>query len=148
MPPGAKPCLVISTAAVAKEFYTTVDASFASRPKRFSWTVWNNNDENYRNIGLAEYGPYYRKLRRLLNTELFSPRRHASYEVTRAQEIQCMMKVLLEESEKGNPVNLQTWLHGTTSNNMTRMVVGKRYAIACFLRVVGYSLDGINCYGS
>jgi cytochrome P450 len=124
---GAKPCLVISTAAVAKEFYTTVDASFASRPKRFSWTVWNNNDENYRNIGLAEYGPYYRKLRRLLNTELFSPRRHASHEVTRAQEIQCMMKVLLEESEKGNPVNLQTWLHGTTSNNMTRMVVGKRF---------------------
>lgn len=120
---------MISTAAVAKEFYKTNDAYFTSRPKRLSWTVWHNNDEDYKDLALTSNMPYWRRLRRFLNAEMFSPGRHASHQGTRAEEIQYMVKILLEDSKKGGAVDLKAWLYGVTCNTMTRMVTGKRYAI-------------------
>ncbi|KAG0606757.1 hypothetical protein M758_9G164800 [Ceratodon purpureus] len=124
---GSKPCIVISTAAVAKEFYKTNDANFASRPKRLAWTVWHNDDEDYRDLALTSNMPHWRRLRRFLNAEMFSPGRHASHQGTRAEEIQFMMKFLLEDSKKGNAVDLKAWLYKVTCNTITRMVAGRRF---------------------
>jgi len=38
-----------------------------------------------------------------------------------------MVKVLQQDCKKGEPVNLRIWLYGVTCNNMTRMIIGKRY---------------------
>jgi len=124
---GSQPCIVISTAAVAKEFYKTVDASFGSRPKRLSWTVWHHGDENYRTLSVTSDLPYWRRLRRFFNAELFSPKRHASQREIRAEEIRHMMKLLVKDCKKGEPVDIKAWLYGVTSNTMTRIIVGKRF---------------------
>ena len=72
--------------------------------------------------------PYWLKLRKLCRSELFSPKRHASYETVRTEEIHHMMKLLLEMSCNGETViNLKGWLYGVTVNNMTRMLVNKRF---------------------
>lgn len=80
---GVKLCLVIFMVVVVKEFYIIVDVSFVLWLKRFLWIVWNNNDENYRNIGFVEYGFYYCKLCRFLNIEFFFLRCYVFYEVIR-----------------------------------------------------------------
>ncbi|KAG0575549.1 hypothetical protein KC19_5G012000 [Ceratodon purpureus] len=124
---GSKPCIVISSVATAKEFYKTNDASFCARPKRLSWTVWHNNEDDYKDLALTSNMPYWRRLRKFLNAELFSPARHASHRSIREEEIQYMMKILLEDCKKSDVVNLKGWLYGVTCNTMTRMITGKRF---------------------
>ena len=121
---------MISSVSAAKEFYKTNDASFCARPKRLSWTVWHNNEDDYKDLALTSNMPYWRRLRKFLNAEPFSPARHASHRSIREEEIQYMMKILLEDCKKSDVVNLKGWLYGVTCNTMTRMITGKRYAAA------------------
>lgn len=77
-------------------------------------------------LGTSPYGPYWRHLRKIAVSELFSPRRHASYETLRSQEISHMMKLLLGDSRKGDPINVTSWAHGVTANIMTQMLMNRR----------------------
>ena len=122
---GSQPCIVVSTAAVAKELFQLNDAVFSSRPRRLFLTVFLGTAE-YKNLVGAPYGPHWRQLRKLCNMELFSPRRQASYQKMRTEEIHNMMRILLENSQSGKASNLKLWLYGATVNIMTRMLVNKR----------------------
>ena len=120
---GSVPCIVVSTAAVAKEIFQNNDAVFSSRPNMLSYVVKHGR----KTMGTAPYGPYWRQTRKVANQELFNPRRHASYEKSRLEEIRHMMKFLLGESKQGNVVNLKSWSTGVTANVMTQMLMNKRY---------------------
>lgn len=120
---GSVPCIVVSTAAVAREIFQTQDATFSSRPKLLAFKLLKDDQ----NIATSPYGPYWRRLRKIAKTELFSPQRHASYANTRAEEIRFMMQVLVDESRRGEAINLKSWLHGVNDNIMTRMLMNKRY---------------------
>nr|PNR26390.1 hypothetical protein PHYPA_030965 [Physcomitrium patens] len=121
---GQKPCLVVSTAAAAKEIFRKHDATFASRPPTLAFNILTAGA--YRNLGYAPYGPFWRRLRRIANTQLFSPAVHASHEPIRRKEIHYMLKVLVEDSHKGKPIHLKSWLTSVTANNMTMMLSNKR----------------------
>lgn len=121
---GEKPCLVVSTAAVAKDLFRAHDAAFSSRPRKLTLDVLTGG--RYRSLPVAPYGPYWRQLRRLANTELFSPATHASHEGIRNGEVQNMMRLLVEEARKGTSIDLKNWLTGVTSNNMTMMLTNNR----------------------
>jgi len=43
---------------MAKEFYKTNDANFALRPKRLAWTVWRNDEDDYKNLAFASNLPH------------------------------------------------------------------------------------------
>lgn len=116
---------MVSNASVAKELFQKNDAIFSSRPLRLAATIYTGST-NYKNLAGAPYGTSWQQLRRLCANELFSSRRHASYQKARTEEIQNMIHVLLDDSRKGNPVNLRSWLFGVTCNNMTRMILDKR----------------------
>ncbi|KAG0563575.1 hypothetical protein KC19_8G042400 [Ceratodon purpureus] len=123
---GERRCLVVSTAAAAKEVFKKHDQAFSSRPRSLVLTVLTAG--TYRSLPAAPYGQYWRQLRRLANTRLFSPATHASHEGIRHGEVRNMMKVLVEESQKGtSTINLKKWLTGVTSNNMTMMITRNRY---------------------
>lgn len=122
---GTKPCIVVSTASVAEELFQTNDANFSSRPTRLYWNVRSGSTE-YKDFG-APYGKYWRQLRKLCNNELFSPKRQASYEKVRTEEVHDMLHSLLEESRIGNAVNLKLKLYGVAANTMTRMLTNKRF---------------------
>ena len=126
---GSMPCIVVSTAAAARELFQTNDAIFCGRPTKLIWTIFGGGSTEYKSVGsAAPDGPYWPQLRKLCRTELFSPKRHASYETIRTEEIHYMMKLLLEMScHEGTIINLKVWLFGVTANNMTRMLVNKRF---------------------
>nr|XP_024379818.1 flavonoid 3',5'-hydroxylase 1-like [Physcomitrium patens] len=119
-----KPCLVVWTAAAAKEIFRKHDATFASRPSMLIFYILTGG--RYRNLGFAPYGPFWRRFRRIANTQLFSPAVHASHEPIREREIHSMLRVLLEDSYKGKPINIKSWLTSVTANNMTMMLTNKR----------------------
>ena len=122
---GTKPCIVVSTVSVAEELFQANDANFLSRPTRLYWNLRSGSTE-YKDFG-APYGKYWRQLRKLCNNELFSPKRQASYEKVRAEEVHDMLHSLLEESRIGNAVNLKLKLYGVAANTMTRMLTNKRF---------------------
>lgn len=122
---GEKGCLVVSTAGAAKELFKSHDATFSSRPRRLVLDVLTAG--SYRSLPVAPYGHYWRQLRRLANTQLFSPATHASHEGIRNGELHNMMKLLVEEAaNSGTPIDLRHWLTGVTSNNMTMMLTNNR----------------------
>lgn len=125
LPTGSQPCIVVSTAAVAKELFQTNDATFSSRPKRVFFSIINGNDD-YKNLSAAPYGPHWRRLRKFYNLELFSPKRVASYQQHRAEEVHHMMKVLIAQANKGHEVRIREWASGVIGNIMTRMLINKR----------------------
>lgn len=114
------PCLVISTAAAAKEFFNAHDAAFASRPLGLVSSILVAG----KTVASAPYGPHWRQIRRITNQELFSPVRHASHEGVRDKEIRHMLGLLLDESP--TTVNLRSWLMQVFANNLTRMLINKR----------------------
>ncbi|XP_024359127.1 flavonoid 3'-monooxygenase [Physcomitrium patens] len=122
---GQVPCLVVSTAAAAKELFRTHDVIFSYRPKRLDHEIISG--KSYKSLTSAPYGPYWRQIRRICNTELFSPAIHASHVSVRSEEIHSMMKVLLAESRTEKAIDLKSWLTGVTANNMTRMLINKRF---------------------
>lgn len=125
---GSRPCIVVSTAAVAKEVYKTNDANFASRPKFYSWTVWNDGNK-VTNMVSAAYGPHWRQLRKFTNTELLSPKQFASQRSIRADEVHFMIKLVLDEvrqNENRAVIDLKRWAYGLSSNHMTRIINGRR----------------------
>ena len=120
---GSVPCIVVSTAAVAREIFQTQDATFSSHPKLLALKLLKGDQL----MATSPYGPYWRQLRKIAKSELFSTQRHASYANARAEEIHFMMQVLVDESRRGEAINLKSWLHGVTDNIMTQMLVNKRY---------------------
>lgn len=121
--PGAHPCIVVSTAEMARHIVKNHDAAFSSRPVDLFFEVFTGSKD----MVMSPYGDYWRRLRRIFNNELFSPKRIASYETARTEEICSMMKVLRTQSERGEVIDLKNWLYYLTSNNMTRMICNKRY---------------------
>ena len=126
---GSMPCIVVSTAAAASELFHTNDAIFYGRPKRLFWTIYGGGSTKCKSlVSASPDSPYWSQLRKLCRTELFSSKCHASYETVRTEEIFYMMKLLLEKSCNGDTViNLKVWLYSMTANNMTRMLVNKRF---------------------
>jgi hypothetical protein len=115
---------VVSTAAVAKDLFKKHDATFASRPKRLVIDVYTGG--TYRSMPSAPYGQYWRQLRRISSTYLFSPAVHASHEGTRQGEVRNTMKQLVAETRNGTTIDITRWLTSMTSNNMTMMLTNNR----------------------
>ncbi|KAG0615021.1 hypothetical protein M758_5G008900 [Ceratodon purpureus] len=124
---GSVPCIVVSTAEVARELFQTHDANFSSRPRRLVWRVLHNYDDNFKVMGSAPYGPYWRNLRKFFNEEMFSPKCLAAREGIRMEEIQHMTAILLDDAQQGRVVNLKRWLWGVTSNTITRIFCNRRF---------------------
>lgn len=122
---GQVPCLVVGTAGAAKELFKVHDATFSDRPKRLDHKIISGT--TYKSLSSAPYGPYWRQVRRICNTELFCPAVHASHEIVRGEEIQELLKEIVNRCQSGdNAVNLRSWATDATANNMTRMLINKR----------------------
>lgn len=117
------PCIVISTAEVAKEAFKTHDMAFSERPESMFASLLTN----YKNVTFAPYGAYWRHMRKICTAEFFTQARIASYKDARFEEIRASVREMLEENKPGEAINLHVWLHNLASNNMTRVVLNRRY---------------------
>lgn len=117
---------MVSSVAVVESMFKSHDATFSDRPQTYFRKV-QYGDSAMRSLSSAGYGSYWRQVRRMCNTELFSPGTHASQEGVRREEIQNMLDVLVHECKRRKPIDLGDWLFGVSTNNMTRMLINKRW---------------------
>ena len=119
---GSVPTIVVSTAAVAEELFQKHDGNFLDRARPMAFDVVT---EQGKNVVMAN-GPYWRQLRKICISELFTVKRQASYQKIRADEIQNRVKEIVVNSKEGKPINIKDWLQRVTANNMTCMTTNRR----------------------
>ncbi|KAF7814028.1 cytochrome P450 71A1-like [Senna tora] len=119
---GSNPIVVGSSVEMAEAFLKTHDATIADRPR---FTAGKYTLYNYANITWSQYGPYWRQGRKMLLSELLSPKRLESYEYIRKEEVKNMVKRLYESANK--TIVLKHYLFALTLNVISRMALGKEF---------------------
>ncbi|GLJ19479.1 hypothetical protein SUGI_0351730 [Cryptomeria japonica] len=123
---GFRPVLVINSSDLAKECLTTNDKAFASRPLT---SVGKHIGYDFKMLGLAPYGSYWRNARKLCTLQLFTPHRIESFRHIREGEISALIRSLFESWEREiSPVNMKSRLSDLTSNIMMLIVASKRFS--------------------
>ncbi|KAK7358924.1 hypothetical protein VNO77_00865 [Canavalia gladiata] len=121
---GFVPTIVVSSPQAAELFLKTYDLVFASRPpheaaKYISW--------EQRSLILAEYGSYWRNIRKMCTLELLSQTKINSYRRMREEEVDLLMKFLREAANDGAAVDLSAKVSTLSADMSCRMVLGKKY---------------------
>ncbi|RWW17820.1 hypothetical protein GW17_00018233 [Ensete ventricosum] len=81
----------------------------------------------HRAMGFAPFGEYWRNLRRLSTTHLFSPKRIAASGEHRGAIAQQMIRDVMASMEKNGAVEVKKVLHFGSLNNVMATVFGKRF---------------------
>ncbi|KAL6518526.1 hypothetical protein OROGR_019028 [Orobanche gracilis] len=118
---GSTPVVVSSDPQTAKEILTS--PHFADRPIKQSARCLMFS----RAIGFAPNGTYWRLLRRIAASHLFSPRRVAAHETGRQQDCAAMLANIEAEQTLCGSVSLREHLQAAALNNIMGSVFGKRY---------------------
>ncbi|XP_058071332.1 cytochrome P450 93A3-like [Magnolia sinica] len=117
---GSVPSIVASSVETAEEILKTQETSFASRrqPSAFRRLTYGSFD-----MAWAPYGPYWKFLKKLSVSELFSSRTLQHMLPVRREEIMRLLQVLLKKSEAGNAVDVGSELEKMTNNVISRMMM-------------------------
>ncbi|KAL2903660.1 Cytochrome P450 78A5 [Bienertia sinuspersici] len=111
---GPRPVIISSHPETAREILCS--ASFSDRPIKPSARLLMFE----RAIGFAPHGTYWRHLRRIAATHMFSPRRISSLQGVR----QCLADAMLKEIENKGVVYLRGTLQKVSLKNMLESVFG------------------------
>eukprot|EP00253_Pinus_taeda_P019189 PITA_19189 len=118
---GSTPAVITSDPDVARDLLGS--PHFADRPLKQSAQQLLFG----RAMGFAPNGDYWRLLRRISATHLFSPRRIAAHEVGRQADSTTMLSDIRQESViNGGPVQLRRHLQKASLNNIMGSVFGQR----------------------
>ncbi|CAK7337935.1 unnamed protein product [Dovyalis caffra] len=118
---GSTPVVVASEPHTAREILTS--PHFADRPIKQSAKSLMFS----RAIGFAPNGTYWRLLRRIASTHLFSPRRILAHESLRQLECTTMLRDISNEQSLNGFVFLRKHLQFVSLNNIMGSVFGKTY---------------------
>ncbi|KAL3699444.1 hypothetical protein R1sor_017466 [Riccia sorocarpa] len=120
---GSTRLVVASTPESAREILSST--SFSDRPIKQS----AQQLLFARAIGFAPHGEYWRRLRRIAASHLFSPKRIAAHGVARQQECQIMVDTLhgLSSLSSNGSVTVRTHLQHAALNNIMGSVFGRRF---------------------
>ncbi|XP_058186075.1 cytochrome P450 78A7 [Rhododendron vialii] len=118
---GSTPAVVASDPSTAREIL--ISPSFADRPIKQSAKSLMFS----RAIGFAPNGTYWRLLRRIASSHLFSPRRILAHEPGRQQDCAVMLRNVATEQALNGAVSLRKHLQFAALNNVMGSVFGKRY---------------------
>lgn len=118
---GSTPLVVASDPHTAREILTS--PHFADRPLKQSAKSLMFS----RAIGFAPNGTYWRLLRRIASSHLFSPRRILAHEAGRQLECAAMLCNIANEQRHNCFVSLRKHLQAASLNNIMGSVFGRRY---------------------
>ncbi|XP_027174201.1 cytochrome P450 93A3-like [Coffea eugenioides] len=115
--------VVVSNAAVAKEFLKNNEMNFVSRPQfgAADFNIYAGSE-----FVNAEYGPYWRFMKKLCMTELLSVPQVNRFVDIRRQEMMKLLEILVSFSEEGKACNLGVELMTMTNNVVSRMAMSTR----------------------
>ncbi|XP_078165716.1 desmethyl-deoxy-podophyllotoxin synthase-like isoform X1 [Carex rostrata] len=114
--------VVLTSREAAKEVMQTQDASLANRPVQFAADVLTYRSKD---IGFSN-GPYWRQMRRICASELFSSKQVKSFSSIWQDEIESLLKSLSIVSGKSQ-VNLSAWTCELSNNIVIRTAFGGKF---------------------
>ncbi|PIA38389.1 hypothetical protein AQUCO_02800232v1 [Aquilegia coerulea] len=120
---GSVPCVVASTAETAKEFLKTHELSFSGRP---FLTAVDKLTYGSADFTFAQYGPYWRFMKKLCMSELLGGRTIDKLLPVRREEIKRFLKLILQRSDSEETVNVSAELTTLMNNIISRMMLSKR----------------------
>lgn len=122
---GMHRTLVVSSWEAVKDCFTTHDKDFAERSILSAATYLGYN---YAMLSFTTYGSYWRKLRKLVATQVLSTKRLDELKHVRVAELQLNIKELYDSKIPVNEkVNISQWFEKLTLNVVLKIVAGKRY---------------------
>jgi len=121
---GSVPVVVGSSVEMARLFLQTHDFACCGRPKL---AAGKYTTQNYSNMGWSQYDPYLRQARKLCFMQLFSAKRLASYEHLRIEELNWLLKKILQHKGSEKPVLVNSYLTNLNLNVISRIVLGRKY---------------------
>ncbi|GLJ32548.1 hypothetical protein SUGI_0654820 [Cryptomeria japonica] len=98
---GMRTVVVVSSSEMAKEIFKTHDQNFAGRTLIEAAKVLSHQESS---IAFAQYGDYWRKLRRIATTELFTPSRLQALQYLRRDQVYETIRTIFEE--RGKSLNI------------------------------------------
>ncbi|KAB2053617.1 hypothetical protein ES319_A12G200100v1 [Gossypium barbadense] len=122
---GNVPVLVVSSADAASEIKKTHDLTFINRPKR---RIYQKLLYNYKDVGSAPYGEYWRQMKSICILNLLSNKRVQSYRGVREEETALAMEKIEKCSSLCSPVNLSELFSATTNNVTCKISLGRKYS--------------------
>ncbi|KAL5976443.1 hypothetical protein ACLOJK_020775 [Asimina triloba] len=117
---GSVNTLVILSAEATTELFKNHDLSFAGRSIVEAMRACSYNEGS---MALAQYGPYWRLLRRLCTTQLFVNRRLNETITVRKKCVEDMVKSIAEEAQKNSSVDLNTFVYFTVFNLVGKLTL-------------------------
>ncbi|KAJ9567963.1 hypothetical protein OSB04_003929 [Centaurea solstitialis] len=130
---GVHQALVVSNGEIAKDCFTTNDKAFASRPKSEGTKLMAYN---YAVFGLSSDGDYWRKVRKIVMSEVLSQQRAEMVGRIQVSELRESIKDIYDawvenkESENSDMVKVEMsrWFGNLILNIMVRILSGKRFS--------------------
>lgn len=118
---GNVPTIVVSSSEAAELFLKTHDAVFANRPK-LEAAEYTYGAES---VAFAEYGAYWRNVRKVCTTHLLNASKVESFAPLRKQEIGAMVKSLKKAAEAREVVDLSEKVGELLQDMACKMILGR-----------------------
>ncbi|KAK4489013.1 hypothetical protein RD792_004805 [Penstemon davidsonii] len=121
---GTKPVIIIQSADAAMEIMKTHDLAFANKPHTYTTRrlLYDLKD-----ISIAPYGEYWRKLKSICVLQLLSTKMVQSFQFIREEETALLMKKIKSCSSSGMPVNLSELFLSLTNDVICRSAFGRKH---------------------
>ena len=122
---GRVPVVVISVADAAREVMKANDIVFSNRPKS---TISARLLYNYKDVGMAPYGEYWRQMKSICVLHLLSTRRVQSFRGVREEETALLMEKISSSSSSSTPIDLNHMFLSLTNDLICRIALGRKYS--------------------
>ncbi|KAJ4719234.1 Cytochrome P450 [Melia azedarach] len=112
---------------ISREFLKKQDAAFASRPVSMSTDV---TTRGYLTTALVPFGEQWKKMRRVLSTEVLSPEKHRWFLAKRIEEADHLVRYVYNQcknSNNGGMVNVRIAAEHYCGNLIRKMVFNRRF---------------------
>ncbi|KAK2655921.1 hypothetical protein Ddye_008973 [Dipteronia dyeriana] len=121
---GLMPTVVVSSPQAAEQFLKTHDLVFASRPPLEASKYISYDQKNF---SFAQYGSYWRTVRKLCTLELLSNLKINAFKSIRKEELDLLIDYVQEAASSCTAVDLSAKLGALSADVTCRMVFGKKY---------------------
>lgn len=117
------PCVVASTAEMAKEFLKTHEAHFLNRPliAAVDYLTYGSQDFSF-----TPYGPFWKFMKKLCMSELLNGQTLDVLLPVRSEEIRQLIELMLRKAKAREEVDVGRELVTMTNNMVSRMMMGQR----------------------
>ncbi|KAL5757123.1 hypothetical protein ACOSQ2_021869 [Xanthoceras sorbifolium] len=125
---GCVHVIAVSCPEISREFLKKQDALFASRPISMSTEM---TTKGFLTAVLVPFGEQWKKMRKIVTTEVVSPARHQLFHATRIEEADHLIRYVYNQCknnyEDGGLVNVRVASQQYCGNVIRKMVFNKRF---------------------